>query len=151
MWWSLNKARLNISKHKSQGEAKRVLCVCTAGILRSATAANVLAQEYNYNTRSAGISPQLALIAVDETLLNWADQIVCMEKWHEGLLKHFLNYFELGQKPIYCLNIEDDYKFMSPELIAAIRTSYISQTSSLESHSTDSRSNTQSPLDHKEK
>ena len=39
-----------------QGDAKRVLCVCSAGLLRSPTAAKVLYDEYGYNTRAAGLA-----------------------------------------------------------------------------------------------
>ena len=39
-----------------QGSEKRVLCLCSAGLLRSARLAQILQQDYNYNTRNAGVS-----------------------------------------------------------------------------------------------
>ena len=54
--------RLANSSNRYQGEYKRVLCVCSAGLLRSPTAALVLSQEpYNFNTRAAGLDEAFAL------------------------------------------------------------------------------------------
>ena len=62
-----------------QGPEKRVLCLCSAGILRSARLAQILQQDYNCNTRSAGVA-DYALILVNTALLMWADEIVCVEQ-----------------------------------------------------------------------
>jgi predicted protein tyrosine phosphatase len=62
-----------------QGKDKRVLCLCSAGILKSARLAQILQQDYNYNTRSAGVA-DYALILVNTALLMWADEIVCVEQ-----------------------------------------------------------------------
>ena len=71
--------RLANSSNRWQGKYKRVLCICSAGLLRSPTAAFVLSQEpYNYNTRAAGLTKEFALIPVDEVLLNWAQEVVCI-------------------------------------------------------------------------
>lgn len=59
-----------------QTEVKRVLCICSAGLLRSPTLANVLHQQYGYNTRAVGACKSFALIPISEALLIWADQIV---------------------------------------------------------------------------
>jgi len=59
--------RIHNSSNPYQGKFKRVLCVCSAGLLRSPTTAFVLSQEpYNYNTRAAGIVDDYALVPVDE-------------------------------------------------------------------------------------
>lgn len=63
-----------------QGKAKKVLCLCSAGLLRSPTMANVLHQEFGYNTRAAGVDSGFALIVADEVLMAWADEIVCVEQ-----------------------------------------------------------------------
>lgn len=52
-----------------QGEDRRVLFVCSAGILRSATAARIYA--HKYNTRCAG-TRHYALIPLTAELLLWA-------------------------------------------------------------------------------
>ena len=62
--------RLANTHNHYQGDAKRVLCVCSAGLLRSPTAAFVLSQEpFGFNTRAAGIAEDFALIVVDDVLL----------------------------------------------------------------------------------
>ena len=47
--------RLGNSKNPYQGDFKKVLCVCSAGLLRSPTAAWVLSNApFNFNTREIG-------------------------------------------------------------------------------------------------
>lgn len=101
-----------------QGTYKKVLCLCTANSLRSPTAAIVLAQEpFNFNTRSAGTVPFYALIPVDDVLVAWADEIVCMEAKHaEGLPQ--------GKK-VVVLDIPNDFKYRQPELMGLIKTRYM--------------------------
>jgi predicted protein tyrosine phosphatase len=108
------------SKNMYQGDFKRVLCVCSAGLLRSPTTAFVLSQApYNFNTRAAGIVPAFALVPVDEVLLEWADEIVCMEPTHKIALE------ALGtKKPIFCLNITDSFEYRDPTLIHLIKEKY---------------------------
>lgn len=115
---SLNK--LSIIKNPYQGNAKKVLCVCTVGLLRSPTCAEVLSQSpYNFNTRSAGIDPDFAIVPVTKSLLDWCDEIVVMESKHERRIK------ELTDKPIINLNIEDVYEYRNPDLIKLIKGRYI--------------------------
>lgn len=114
--------RLANCHNKYQGSAKRVLCICSAGLLRSPTAANVLHKEYGHNTRAAGISIDFALIPVDAVLLAWADEIVVMESW----MTH--NLPPEFDKPIICLQIEDNYEFMDEELQRKILTKYKEKT-----------------------
>ena len=98
---------------------KRVLCVCSAGLLRSPTAALVLSGEpFNFNTRAAGLMPEFALVPVDEVLLAWADEVVCMEEDQMFALREFTS------KPIICLNIEDDFAYRDPELMQMIAKRY---------------------------
>ena len=116
--------RIANADNRFQGDTKRVLCVCSAGLLRSPTAAVVLSQEpYNYNTRAAGVSQEYALIPVDVVLLSWADEIVCMGSEHVEPIKAMLE--PMGKNvPIKCLNIPDSYAYRDPELIELIRTRY---------------------------
>jgi predicted protein tyrosine phosphatase len=82
--------RLGNCGNRFQGGRNRVLCVCSAGMLRSPTIAWVLSNEpYGFNTRAAGISDEYALIPVDEVLLSWADEIVCVAAKEEVLMKVF--------------------------------------------------------------
>jgi predicted protein tyrosine phosphatase len=107
-----------------QGKYKRVLCVCSAGLLRSPTAALVLSQEpYNYNTRAAGLTAEFALIPVDDVLLHWADEVVCMNAEQEKELNAWLA--ELGfSKTVIDLDIEDSYRYRDEHLMNLIRKSY---------------------------
>lgn len=106
-----------------QGESKRVLCVCSAGLLRSPTAANVLHKEFGFNTRAAGINHEYALIPLDDVLLEWADEVVVMEPW-------MYHQLETNQsvKKLLCLSIPDKFAYMDPELQSMILTSYKVET-----------------------
>lgn len=104
-----------------QGNALRVLCVCSAGLLRSPTAALVLANEYGFNTRSAGIDAGHALIVADEVLLAWADAIVCMESKHTSLVQYVMSELGIKEKPVYTLGIRDDFEYMQQSLVDCIK------------------------------
>lgn len=110
-----------------QGNYPKVLCVCSAGLLRSPTTAMVLSQEpYNFNTRAAGLTPEFALVPVDEVLLYWADQIVCMTEDQETELNELVKNNVKGKKAptVICLNIEDSFEYRDPVLVEAIKKNY---------------------------
>lgn len=113
----------NLSNHY-QGTYKKVLCVCSGGLLRSPTAAVILAGEpYNYNTRSCGTS-EYALNKLNIVLFSWADEIVVMEEEHRRALD-FYNFTLGGQKPtVKCLNIPDRYPYRDLELVKLIKERY---------------------------
>ena len=114
--------RLGNINNKFQGNFKRVLCVCSAGLLRSPTAAVVLSQEpYNFNTRTAGLTKEYALVPVDSVMVEWADQIVCMEIDHT---KALLREFPLAINKIVTLNIPDEFSYRDPELVRLIKERY---------------------------
>lgn len=109
------------AKNEYQNKTRKVLCLCSAGLLRSPTVALVLSQEpYNYNTRAAGVSDEYALIPVDEVLLHWADEIVCVEQRITDALKLSFDI----DKPITTLNIPDIYEYRDPKLIETIKEQY---------------------------
>lgn len=110
--------RKHNSKNPYQGDAKKVLCVCSAGLLRSPTAAIVLQREFGYNTRSCGIDNSFALIPFDEVLAHWADEIVIMEQNQMGGIPP-----EHVDK-VVCLNIRDSYAYMDEELQKLIVEKY---------------------------
>lgn len=116
--------RLALISNPYQGKTKKVLCVCSAGLLRSPTAAVVLSQEpFNFNTRAAGIATDYALVPVDEVLLSWADEIVCMEAWHSTEIYGMLHKLKITKK-VTNLNIEDSYGYRDPILMQAIKDKY---------------------------
>lgn len=111
--------RLSNTHNQFQGKYKKVLCVCSAGLLRSPTAALVLSKEpYNYNTRAAGLSKDFALVIVDDFLLEWADEVVCMT------LDQYDDLAGRTKKPILCLSIEDDFVYRDPDLMELIKCNY---------------------------
>ena len=101
---------------------KRVLTVCSAGCLRSPTAAVVLAGEpYNFNTRAAGCVEEYAIIPVTEELVFWADEIVFMEASHKNAVG---DRFSLSGQQFCVLDIPDRFAYRDPELMKLIRDRY---------------------------
>lgn len=104
-----------------QGNDKRVLFVCSMGILRSATAARLYAPKYN--TRSAG-SWGDALIPLTPTLLAWAHEIVFVNKSnYDNAVQEFGEEVFI-ETPTKVLDIPDMYPHMHPELIKAFGEQY---------------------------
>ncbi len=101
-----------------QGKTKKVLCVCSAGLLRSPTVAHILSgPPWNYNTRAAGLDVY-ALIPVDQVLVTWADEIVVMEKDQKVELEAS---FDVGDTPVTVLGVDDIYEYRQPELVGRIK------------------------------
>lgn len=116
--------RLANCKNPYQGSDKKVLCVCSAGLLRSPTMARVLSQDpYNYNTRAVGVSTEFALIPLDNVLISWADEIVFVS---EEVYNKALVDFEaaLYPKDVTVLDIPDKFEYMNSELVAIIKEQY---------------------------
>ena len=112
-----------------QGKYRRVLCVCSAGLLRSPTMAHTLCgRPYYYNTRSAGTEKSYALNMINEELLLWADEIICADTQHEIAVKEMM--FNLGydlnklKKSIVTLGIPDIYEYRQPKLVKLIKEKY---------------------------
>ncbi len=105
-----------------QGTTKRVLTVCTGNQLRSPTAAIVLSSPpYNFNVRSCGIDPGSAVCLIDDTMVGWAEEIVCFDKQHELAVRAMEGY--RGQ-PVKCLNLIDAFNYRDPELMQQIAERY---------------------------
>lgn len=117
--------QLSIVGNKYQTEAKRVLVVCSAGLLRSPTGANVLHQSFGYNTRAAGSSEEYALIPVSEALIEWAEEIVFVNSgnFNECLFFNERLDWVIRDKAIV-LSIEDDYEWGDNELKDMFLTQY---------------------------
>ena len=96
-----------------QGKTKKILCICSAGLLRSPTLAGELYKR-GYNTRAAGIH-DYALIQVDEVLIRWADLIIFVT---EGLKNSISSKIE--HKQVIELGIPDIYPYRDPELVEII-------------------------------
>lgn len=105
-----------------QGDRKKVLCVCSAGLLRSPTAARVIAEEWDMNTRAVGCEDSFALIPLSPQLFEWADMIVCMTKEHLAITVKKMEGIRLTKEPsLFCLDIADEFGFMETCLQEAIK------------------------------
>lgn len=117
--------RGGVFKNPFQGTDRKVVFVCSMGILRSATGARIYAKKYN--TRTAGTWPD-ALTPLSENLVLWADQLVFVNKDNfEGAKKRF-EYDEslvltIKDKAVV-LDIPDHYEHMHPELVKAFEEQY---------------------------
>lgn len=101
---------------------KRVLCICSGGLLRSPTTALILSVEpFNFNTRSAGVDSHHALICVDDVLMEWADEIVVMNEKQKRQLEH---RWPNHSVPVLVLDIPDMYQYRQQELVDQIRDKY---------------------------
>lgn len=106
-------------KNPYQGKYKRVLCVCSAGLLRSPTVAWVLSNEpFNFNTRAVGIDLGHALIPLDDVLLEWADEVIVMDEYQQKVLQ------ERTKKPVVNLRIGDNFEYRDKGLVTIIRMRY---------------------------
>jgi len=106
-----------------QGKTKKVLCLCSANMLRSPTMQVVLSMPpYDYNTRSAG-TYDFALIPLTDELIGWADEIVCADTEHVKKATEMMQ--SCGEdKPVVNLRIPDNYEYRNPELIGLIKKRY---------------------------
>lgn len=106
-----------------QGTTKKVLTVCSAGLLRSATLQNLLIKEYGFNVRNCGTDESYALIPISEALVLWADEIVFVNKQNYNSVYEELKRLEVLDK-CKVLNIPDAYAFNEPELVDICRKQY---------------------------
>ena len=113
--------RLHNCTNPNQTLAKRVLTVCSAGLLRSPTAANVLHQEYGFNTRACGSNDDYALIVIDPVLVEWADEIVFMDKANYERAQSLV---EMDNRRKIVLNIPDKYQWNDKDLREEIKRQY---------------------------
>ena len=111
-----------------QGDYVRALFVCSAGILRSPTAA-AIACNMGWNTRSCGTLTN-ALIPLTESLIAWADKIYFMDSESFEVATTRFNA-NLNTTPDWILtaletkstvwNIPDEYNYMDATLVNQIQ------------------------------
>jgi predicted protein tyrosine phosphatase len=116
----IRQARFGAVYNPYQGEDKRVLFVCSMGILRSATGSRIYG--HKYNTRSAGSHPE-ALTVLTDLMLKWANEIVFVnsENYNQAAESFDLEQYE---SKLRVLNIPDNYEHMHPEIIKAFQEQY---------------------------
>lgn len=118
---NIRSCRDGVVRNPYQGSDKKVVFVCSMGILRSATAARIYA--HKYNTRTAGTWHD-ALVPLNPLLIAWADELVFVNKEN---YEQFINTIDddiLADLKIKVLNIPDQYPHMHPELIKAFKQQY---------------------------
>jgi predicted protein tyrosine phosphatase len=119
--------RDGVVRNPYQGTDKKVVFVCSMGILRSATGARLYA--HKYNTRTAGTWSD-ALIPLTPILMAWADELVFVNKHNYEQVK--LAYEADGGNEgdfdkdfnVKVLDIPDSFPHMHPELIKAFEEQY---------------------------
>lgn len=118
----IRECRDGVVKNPYQGSDKKVVFVCSMGILRSATGARLYA--HRYNTRTAGTWDD-ALVPLSPILIAWADELVFVHKEnYQGALDKFgEDAFDLVPS-LKVLNIPDMYPHMHPKLVEAFKEQY---------------------------
>ena len=100
---------------------QNLLFICSRNQWRSPTAEEVWRKHPDFNSRSAGTSPK-ARKTVSSSDIQWADIIFVMEQKHKSRLRADFTRM-LDHKPVYVLDIPDEYKFMDEELIGELKDS----------------------------
>lgn len=111
--------------NRFQTKTKKVLCVCSAGLLRSPTLANVLNLKYGFNTRAVGADKEFALIPITQALIWWADEIVFVNfEAFSSLDQEEKDEIEEVGVTKTILNIEDDFDWMDANLRCKLLEEY---------------------------
>ena len=114
--------RDGVVRNPYQGPDKRVVFVCSMGILRSATAARLYA--HKHNTRAAGTDSD-ALVQLSPTLVAWADEIVFVNDYNYQKFKHSMDDWDLfNSLNIRVLDIPDVYEHMHPKMVEEFHKQY---------------------------
>ncbi|GAB3917886.1 low molecular weight protein tyrosine phosphatase family protein [Mucilaginibacter boryungensis] len=94
-----------------------LLFICSKNQWRSPTAELLFRNHSVHQARSAGTSEQ-ARIKINQKLLDWADVVFVMERRHRDILKQ---RFTVPSKKLIVFDIEDNYQFNDPELVAMLK------------------------------
>jgi predicted protein tyrosine phosphatase len=101
----------------------RFLFVCSQNRLRSPTAEQIFADHANLQVASAGTNHDAENPLTPE-LIEWADRIFVMERTHRTKIQTRFRQ-ALNDKPVVCLDIPDEYKFMDADLVRLLKTKMI--------------------------
>jgi len=93
-----------------------LIFICSKNQWRSPTAELLFKNHSEHRARSAGTSDK-ARIKINQKMIGWADVIFVMERKHKDIIKQQFS----TDKPIIVLDIEDNYQFGDPELIAILK------------------------------
>lgn len=95
-----------------------ILVICGRNKRRSRTAEHIFKNDFRFNIRSAGLSPQ-SNRKISENDLNWADLVLVMEADQKTKIRKVYQHLELPS--IEVLDIADDYEFMDEELVDTLK------------------------------
>ncbi len=98
---------------------RRVLFICGRNKLRSPTAEQVFSSYPNIEVASAGLSDDSAT-PVSAELLQWAEVIFVMEKFHRSRLSRRYGKHLKAQRVI-CLDIPDKFAYMDERLVQLLK------------------------------
>lgn len=124
---TIKRNQMGVLFNAYQGNHKKVLCVCSAGCLRSPTAAHILSSPpFNFNTRAVGLSRDYAIIPMTDALLVWADVVLVMDsdqqKQVNDMQMALCNnnddmMFDYQFKQVVNLDVPDDFEYRNPKLV----------------------------------
>lgn len=98
---------------------QNLLFICSRNQWRSPTAEAIWRKDAFFQVRSAGTSPN-ARKTVSPADIRWADVVFVMENKHKNrLTSKFARMLE--HKPLFVLDIPDDYKYMDEELVTELK------------------------------
>ena len=106
----------------NQTKARRLLFVCSVGMLRSPTA-QMVASSQGYNARAAGSNVKIALVPLSCNLINWAQHIIFMNAENAIQAKRefeAVGYREDIQQKQIVWNFEDIYDWGDTALWNAV-------------------------------
>ena len=124
----MNRNRIHNITNPYQGNRKKSLCICSAGLLRSPTLSYTLMSEpYNRNARAVGHNQEYALIPLDPVHIAWADEIICVDKESYDATYDFCldHNFPVDRIEFITLAIRDIYEAFSPELFTEIHENLV--------------------------
>lgn len=120
---SVTRNQLGVLFNAYQRDYKKVLTVCSAGCLRSPTAAHILSSPpFNFNTRSVGTSREYAIVPVTDALIVWADVILVMDEYQQQQINSMQNDLadqlpDYDYKQVINLDIPDEFDYRNPKLV----------------------------------
>jgi predicted protein tyrosine phosphatase len=97
----------------------RALFICHYNRKRSATAERVFGKDPTLEVLSAGTSEE-AMVQVNLRMLEWADIVFVMDGENLEALNRMFPADPVLAK-VVCLNIQDCYHFLDPELVATLQ------------------------------
>jgi predicted protein tyrosine phosphatase len=101
-------------------EKLKLLFICTFNMSRSPTAEDLFVKSEIYDVKSAGLAP-VAVKKVTQDMIDWADKIFIMSERNDKHLTLLKSDFNINNKLVYDLDINDVYERNDPILIQILK------------------------------